>query len=386
MEKNPMSENADLKRTSLYDIHLRYGARMVPFGGWDMPVQYSGIIDEHQSVRSHAGLFDVSHMGEIWIEGEKALESIQYLTINDASSLYPGRVQYSAMANFEGGMVDDITVYRFADDLFMFCVNASNIEKDFQWIEAHLERFPGVKAVNKSNETALLALQGPSAGKILGRLTYAEIDNLSYYHFLKGKVAGIDSVISRTGYTGEDGFEIYIPGDRGGDLWEELMAAGESEGLKPCGLGARDTLRLEMGYNLYGQDIDETTNPLEARLAWITKKGKGDFIGREAVEKLRNEGIKVSLCGFMTEERGIPRHGYPIIYQGNTVGRVTSGTISPSLRIGIGLAYLPIEAAAPGTGISVRIRDKDIAASVVRLPFYKSASGGKKIFTKKETR
>lgn len=379
-----MNGSDQLKKTPIHPLYERYGARVIGFGGWEMPVQFSGIIDEHLAVRSLAGLFDVSHMGEIWIEGTEALAAVQYLTINDATRLSAGGVQYSAMANSEGGLVDDVTVYRFSEDRFMLCVNAANTDKDFKWIKTHVERFPGAEAINRSLDTALLAIQGPKARDILGRLTYADLDNLAYYHFVNGQVAGIDTVISRTGYTGEDGFELFMDAEKGADFWEELMTIGEPEGMKPCGLGARDTLRLEMGYNLYGQDIDETTSPLEARLSWITKLDKGDFIGREGILRNKQEGIKVSLSCFILEERGIPRHDYEIIYQDNVVGRVTSGTLSPSLKLGIGMGYLPLEAGVPGTSIAVRIRNRDIKAIVVKPPFYRTALSDKKSAVIKE--
>jgi aminomethyltransferase len=379
-----VEENATLKRTPLFPVYKRYGARLVPFGGWEMPVQFSGIIDEHLTVRSTVGLFDVSHMGEFFFEGEGALEAVQYLTINDASKLDPGGVQYSAMATAEGGLVDDITVFRLAEDRFMFCVNAANIEKDFRWVTAHMGRFPGVKATDGSARTALLALQGPRAQDILKSLCYSDLDSLPYYHFLESKVAGIDAVISRTGYTGEDGFELFVQADKGADVWEELMVQGETRGMKPCGLGARDTLRLEMGYALYGQEIDETTTPLESRLGWITKLKKGEFIGREAILRQKETGLETTLAAFLMEDRGIPRNGYPILHDDRQVGRVTSGTMSPSLRIGVGLGYVPPELSQPGTSLLVKIRERPARASVVELPFYKSGTAKKKTTKKKK--
>ncbi len=379
-----MSAGEPLRQTPLFPLYQRYGARTVPFGGWKLPVQFAGIISEHEAVRTAAGLFDVSHMGEIWIEGPQALAAVQHLTINDAARLTPGRIQYSAMANTEGGLVDDITVACFAPDRFMLCVNAANIEKDFRWIRAHLEAFSGARAVDRSDATALLALQGPKAEEILRRLTYVDLAGLGYYHFTEGRVAGIRSVISRTGYTGEDGFELFVEAERGPDLWEELMAVGEALGLRPCGLGARDTLRLEMGYALYGQDIDDSTNPLEAGLGWITRLDKGEFIGREAIWREREVGLKTTLAAFVAGERGVPRHEYPILHHGKTVGTVTSGTMSPSLKMGIGLGYLPREVAEAGSEIVIKVRDRDLPAVVVTTPFYRHGSARKNVSGHKE--
>ncbi len=379
-----MSTDAKLKRTPLFDLYGRYKARIVPFGGWEMPVQFSGIIDEHQAVRNRAGIFDASHMGEILIEGPDAPAAVQYLTVNDASGLTPGNVQYSAMANTEGGLVDDITVFAFAADRFMLCVNAANIDKDLRWIKAHMDRFPRARVVDRSQETALLAVQGPKAQSVIGRLTYADLDRVPYYRFTTAKVAGIEAVISRTGYTGEDGFEIFLQAEKARDLWEEIMAMGESEGLVPCGLGARDTLRLEMGYALYGQDIDDTTSSLEAGLGWITKTDKGDFVGREAILRQRSEGLDTRLAAFVCQDRGVPRRDCVILHRGRRVGRVTSGTMSPSLKVGIGLGYVPSALAEPGAELAVAVRDKEIKALAVAAPFYHAGSSRKKSSPKKE--
>jgi len=288
------------------------------------------------------------------------------------------------MATAEGGLVDDITVFRLAEDHFMFCVNAANIEKDFRWVTANVGKFPGVKVTDKSPQTALLALQGPRAQDVLSSLSYSDLEELPYYHFIESKVAGIEVVISRTGYTGEDGFELFLQADRGSDIWEELMARGEAEGIKPCGLGARDTLRLEMGYALYGQEIDETTTPLESRLGWITRLKKGEFIGREALLRQKETGLEKALAAFVMEDRGIPRNGYQIMRDGRLVGRVTSGTMSPSLKVGVGLGYLPPELTEPGADILINIRELPARASVVELPFYKSGTARKKTAKKKE--
>ncbi len=369
-----MEESRAHQQTSLYPIHKKYNARMIPSGGWEMPVQYTGIIDEHLAVREKAGLFDVSHMGEIYIEGDRALEAVQHLTVNDASTLPVWAVQYSAMTNSEGGLVDDITVFRMAPDRYMFCVNASNAEKDLRWIEANARSFPGVKVIDRSRETALLALQGPRAEAVLGNLCYCDLEGLDHYRFTTTNLAGIETVVSRTGYTGEDGFELFIPAEFGPDLWEELMDVGEPEGLKPCGLGAQDTLRLEMGYALYGNDIDETTTPLEGRLGWITKLDSGDFIGRDVLLRQKEEGVSVRLAAFELVGRGVPRAGCKVFQGEEEVGTVTSGTMSPSLKKGIGLAYLPRDLAKTGSSLHIGIRDRLVEAVVVKLPFYKEGS------------
>jgi aminomethyltransferase len=379
-----LSTDGALKRTPLFDLYRGYGGRVIPFGGWEMPVQFSGIIAEHQAVRTRAGLFDASHMGEIWVEGPDALAAVQHLTVNDAAMLSPGRVQYSAMANYEGGLVDDITVFAHASDRFMLCVNAANIDKDLRWIKAHMDRFPRARVVDQSADTALLAVQGPRSQSILGRLTYADLEKVPYYRFITAKMAGIEVVISRTGYTGEDGFELFLEAGKARDMWEEIMAMGESAGLRPCGLGARDTLRLEMGYALYGQDIDDTTSPLEAGLGWITKLDKGDFAGREAMLRQRDEGAGTRLAAFVCQDRGVPRRDCPILHQGRPVGRVTSGTMSPSLKVGIGLGYVPAALAVAGVELAVAVRDRVIKALAVAAPFYHAGSSRKKSSIKKE--
>jgi len=362
-----------LKRTPLYDEHVAAGAKLVPFAGYEMPVQYpTGIIAEHQAVRAGAGLFDVSHMGEIEIRGPQALDLVQYITTNDASKLIVGQAQYSVICREDGGCIDDCIVYRF-DDMYMIVVNASNRDKDRDWMIHHADRFDA-EVSDKSDETALIALQGPRAQKILAQLTNAALEDIKYYHFATGDVRGIPAVISRTGYTGEDGFELYIGNDDAARLWRMLMEAGAVDGLIPSGLGARDSLRLEMGYALYGNDIDDRHTPLEAGLGWVVKLDNADFLGKAALVKQKETGLRQRLAGFMLKERGFPRHGYEIRYNGEPAGEVTSGTVSPSLEQGVGLAYVPVEAAKPGTALDVMVRDKAVPAEVARAPFYKHGS------------
>ncbi len=365
-----MSEpTGPLKRTPLFDAHRQLGAKMVPFGGWEMPVQYAGILQEHRAVREKAGLFDVSHMGEFEIKGPGALEAIQRLTSNDASRLRVGQVQYSSLTTPQGTFVDDITVYKFADDHYCLTVNASNIEKDFAWIREHIAA--GVQPRNASEEIALLALQGPRAQGILQTMTSVELGKIRYYHFAEGKVLGIDCCISRTGYTGEDGFELYLRSQQAATLWGALLEAGVPAGLQPCGLGARDTLRLEAKMALYGNDIDERRTVLEADLGWIVKLEKGEFIGREVLARQRAEGVTRKLVGFEMTGRGIARSHYPIVKNGKPIGEVTSGGPAPSLGKNIGLGYVAIEHTAVGTEFDIVIRGNPVAAKVVQSPFYK---------------
>jgi aminomethyltransferase len=361
-----------MKRTPLYPLYARYGAKVVDFHGWELPVQYAGIIDEHQAVRTHAGLFDISHMGEIEISGAGSLAFVQYLTINDASVLEDGQVQYSAMCFPDGGIVDDITLYRFSPERYLLCVNASNTSKDLDWIEKH--RPQGVTVRDLSRDTALLALQGPKAEFILRPMAEVSIAALPYYRFTEGKVGGVEAVISRTGYTGEDGFEFFVPAGAAAELWQKIMAAGTTLGLKPVGLGARDTLRMEMKYALYGNDIGPDTDPVEAGLGWITKSGKGSFVGREAVVKRLESGPGRKLIAFEITTRGIARPGCAIVAGGSQVGTVTSGTFSPSLRKGIGLGYVPVGLSRPGTSLAIEVRGTKLQAEVVRPPFYKKGS------------
>ncbi|MGE5577951.1 MAG: glycine cleavage system aminomethyltransferase GcvT [Syntrophothermus sp.] len=360
-----------LKRTPLYEVHVAAGAKMVEFGGWEMPVQYTGILEEHRAVRRAAGLFDLCHMGEFRVTGPQALDFIQMMTTNDAGALEVGQVQYSMFCKPDGGIVDDILVYREKDGFFLV-VNASNTAKDFRWLEEHLAKSSmakGVKLANLSDEFALIAIQGPRAAEILQKLTPSDLSATGYYHFVEGKVHNSPALIARTGYTGEDGFEIFIAPAQAAALWNRLMEAGKPFGMLPIGLGARDTLRLEMKYTLYGNDIGEDTTPLEAGIGWAVKFDKGDFIGREALVKQKAEGIKRKLVGFKMTERGIPRGHYPILAGGRTVGHVTSGSMSPSLDENIGLGYVETQYAPVGTRIAVEIRGKTTGAQVVKTPF-----------------
>jgi aminomethyltransferase len=360
--------NEPLKRTPLHAAHVAAGARMVPFGGWEMPVQYSGILQEHRTVRRAVGLFDVSHMGEFEVSGPDALAALQHLTTNDVVALEVGQVQYSLLCHAEGGIVDDLTVYRLGEQRFMLTVNASNIEKDWAWVTSQTSG--SVEWRDVSAQTALLALQGPSAERLLARLTDADVSRPRYYHFIHGAVAGVPSLVSRTGYTGEDGFELYVAATKAERLWPALLKAGADLGIAPIGLGARDTLRLEMRYALYGNDIDETTNPLEAGLGWVVKPGKAEFIGREAIEKVRAAGPTRKLVGFEMVERAVPRHGYRIVKDGRAIGVVTSGSYGPSVDRYIGVGYVEAAHASVGSPIEIEIRGVPQPARVVKTPFY----------------
>ena len=356
------------KKTALYDKHIEFGAKMVEFAGYWMPVQYSGMNEEHATVRESAGLFDVSHMGEFIFRGKNAGVAIDRLTVNNVSKLNEGQVQYSAMCYEHGGIVDDLLVYRFPDK-YMTVVNASNLQKDFDHMKSNL--IEGVEITNVSDDYTLLALQGPQSLNIMSKLTDTKLDDIPFYWFREGKVAGIDTIISRTGYTGELGYELYIDKSHSVALWDALFEAGTPLGLKPVGLGARDSLRLEMKYCLYGNDIDETTNPLEAGLGWITKmKKKSDFIGKDALVKIQANGLKRKLIGFELEGRAFPRQHYPIFLNGEQVSEVASGTFSPSLKKGIGTAYLPLVNCDVGSEIAVEIRGKLVKGRVVGTPFY----------------
>lgn len=359
-----------MKRTPFYKKHLALGARMAPFAGYEMPISYSGINDEHLTVRSAVGVFDVSHMGEFRIKGKEAERLVQKVTSNDISRLTPGRAQYNCMPNENAGIVDDLIVYQLADQDYLLVVNASNIEKDWNWIVSQ-NQFD-VQMQNLSDDYALLAVQGPKAIETLQKLSEIKLSDIPFYHFAKGRMAGIDDVlISATGYTGSGGFELYFSPSAAEEIWDSIMKAGEEFGIKPIGLGARDTLRLEAGYCLYGNDIDDHSNPLEAGLGWITKFVEGnDFVGRKKLEQIKKEGIKRKLVGFKMKAKGIPRHDYSIVDSGgNKIGRVTSGTMSPLLKEGIGLGYVEKEFAAPGTEIFIRVRNKDLAAEVCKTPF-----------------
>jgi aminomethyltransferase len=356
-----------MKRTPLYATHVKAGARMVPFGGWEMPVQYTGIIEEHRATRAAVGLFDVSHMGEFEVEGAGALAALQALTTNDVSTLELGQVQYSVLCYPDGGIADDLTVYRLAADRYMVTVNAGNIDKDWSWVTEH---GGGARWRNISDETALIAVQGPRAEALVGRLADLDVGAIGYYRFARGHVAGAAALLSRTGYTGEDGFELYIGAADAEKLWGALMSAGSADGVTPVGLGARDTLRLEMKYALYGNDIDATTNPLEAGLGWVVKLAKGEFIGRPALERVRAEGPARKLVGLEMTERAVARHGYRVIADGAPVGVVTSGSYGPSVDRYIAMAYVASARAAVGTELGVEIRGEVKACRVVRTPFH----------------
>jgi aminomethyltransferase len=361
-----------LKKTPLYDEHVRLNAKLVPFAGYAMPVQYpSGIRAEHQAVREEAGLFDVSHMGEFRVRGPDAEAYVSRITTNDPAGLAAGQAQYSVTCLPDGGIVDDLLVYRLAEADFRLVVNAANIDKDWEHIRAYRDGFE-VELSDESDNVALIALQGPQAASILAPLTAVALDSIGFYHFAEGEVAGMPTIVSRTGYTGEDGFELYVAAPHAVDLWRKLESAGGSE-LAPAGLGARDTLRLEMGYALYGNDIDETTTPLEAGLGWLVKLSKGDFLGRDALKRQKEAGVARRLAGFRLTERGFPRPGYDVRFRGRTVGEVRSGTVSPSLGCGIGTAYLPPDAALEEP-LGVVIRGGETAAEVVKPPFYTEGS------------
>ncbi len=398
----------ELRRTPLYECHLEQGARMVGFAGWEMPVQYAGVIEEHRAVRGAAGLFDVSHMGEIRVRGAGAERFLQGLTPNDVSRLVPGRAHYSGLLTERGTYVDDLLVYRLAADDFLVVVNASNAERDLAWVREHAAAGaaassgggaasaspsapPELEIRDQSADYALLALQGPRALAILEPLVSAAapaglagaaggtsaapaapaIGALKYYGFLHGEVAGVPAIISRTGYTGEDGFELYLPPDGAPTVWRRLLAAGAPHGLQPAGLGARDTLRLEAAMALYGHEIDERTTPLEAGLSWVVKLDKGPFLGHDALAAQQAAGIERTLIGFEVQVRGIARQGHTVLSDGRAVGEVTSGTWSPTLERAIGMAHVPVALASPGTALGLDVRGRTLSAVVVGLPFYR---------------
>jgi aminomethyltransferase len=359
-----------MKMLILNDRHVSLGGKMVPFAGYSMPVQYSGVNDEHETVRNAVGIFDVSHMGEFWVKGPKALDLIQSISSNDASKLFDGKVQYTCLPNENGGIVDDMLVYQFNKELFMIVVNASNIEKDWNWFTKH--NTMGAILENDSDNTSLFAVQGPKATEALQKLTDVDLKSMEYYTVKTGKFAGVDNVIiSATGYTGAGGFEIYVPNKNAVAVWDEIMKAGAPLGIKPIGLGARDTLRLEMGFCLYGNDINDTTSPIEAGLGWVTKFTK-PFVNSVNLLKQKEEGTARKLVGFEMADRAIPRHDYEICDEsGKTIGIVTSGTMSPSLKIGIGMGYVPTALAKPDSEIYIKIREKLNKAKVVKIPFLK---------------
>ncbi len=370
-----MATDSRTRGTALKSIHEELGAKMIPFAGFDMPVYYKGINVEHKAVREGVGMFDVSHMGEVIVSGPNALEFVQKITINDASTLEPGNAQYSAMCYPDGGIVDDLLVYSLGPDSFLLVINASNIEKDVAWMEENL--IEGATLQNVSDDYTLLAVQGPKAIATLSRLTDVALEEIPFYSFVEGTLAGVPMIISRTGYTGETGFELYMPSDpeTGISVWNAVMTAGEEFGIEPTGLGARDTLRMEMGYCLYGNDITAETNPIEAGLGWITKIEKGEFNGKETIARVKEEKPSRRLIAFRLSERGIPRQGYEIRVDGKSVGVVTSGTMSPSLGAGIGMGYVERDHAKKGTAIAIVVRDKEIPAVIERAPLYRKEEG-----------
>ena len=358
-----------MSKTALYDKHVSLGAKMVPFAGFDMPVQYTGVTEEHFAVREKVGIFDVSHMGQFFVEGSSAKDLLQFVTTNNVDSLENGKAQYTCLPNGNGGIVDDLIVYKMNDEKYFLVVNASNIEKDWNHISKHNEKF-GAKLTNASDEMSLIAVQGPKATETLQKLTETNLSEIPYYHFTEGNIAGVENVIiSNTGYTGSGGFEIYFQNEYAVKIWEALTEAGSEFGLIPCGLASRDTLRLEKGFCLYGNDIDDTTSPLEAGLGWITKFEK-DFVDKERFAKEKEDGITRKLVGFEMQEKAIPRHDYVVMdAEGNEIGKVTSGTMSPMKKIGIGLAYVSRSHMKIDSEIFIQIRNKNIPAKVVKLPF-----------------
>lgn len=357
-----------MKVTALNQKHKDLGAKMVPFAGYEMPVQYAGVNQEHFVVREKVGVFDVSHMGQFFIKGEKATDLLQYLLTNDVTKVAIGQAQYNAMPNEKGGIVDDLIIYKIADDEWLAVVNASNIDKDWEWMNKH-NTF-GAELTNKSDDMSLLAIQGPKAIEAMQSLTDINLAEIPFYHFAIGTFAGMENVIiSATGYTGSGGFEIYFANEQANEMWDKVIEAGKDYGIEPCGLAARDTLRLEKGYCLYGNDINDETTPLEAGLGWVTKLDT-EFIASDILKAQKEAGVERKLVGFKMIERGIPRHDYKVVDDHeNTLGVVTSGTQSPMLKQGIGLAYVHVDFAKVGTNIRIQIRDKNILAEVVKLPF-----------------
>lgn len=360
-----------MKKTTLFDVHQKLGAKIVDFAGYQMPVQYSSIIAEHKAVRNSVGVFDVSHMGEVFVRGEKAFDFVQYITINDVSKLTDGKVQYSAMCYPDGGIVDDLLVYKISDEEYLLVVNASNKDKDFNWMKEN--NIFGAQLNDESDEYSLLAVQGPNSQKVIQKICDSEI-TMEYYNFIKAKCAGVDMIVSRTGYTGELGYELYFKGNEtdAEKIWNALFDAGKEFDIQPVGLGARDSLRLEMGYCLYGNDIDQNTNPLEAGLGWITKlKKEENFIAKDVLIKVKEEGLKRKLVPITTEEKAFPRHGYDLTVNGQVVGQVTSGTVSPILEKPIAMGYVKTEFAKENETVNFLIRGKEIPATIVKLPFVK---------------
>lgn len=361
-----------MKTTPFTDVHIALGAKMHEFAGYNMPIEYSGIIDEHNTVVNGVGVFDVSHMGEFWVKGPHALELIQKITSNDASKLPLGKAQYTCFPNETGGIVDDLLVYHYEPEKYLLVVNASNIDKDWNWCVSH--NTVGAELENASDRMAQLAIQGPKATEVLQRLTPVDLSSIPYYAFTTGEFAGCPQVIiSNTGYTGAGGFELYFYPEDAKKIWDAIFEAGKPDGIKPIGLGARDTLRLEMGFCLYGNDLDDTTSPIEAGLGWITKFVDGkDFTNRAELERQKKEGVSRKLCAFELVDKGIPRHGYAIVdAEGKEIGHVTSGTMSPVLKKGIGMGYVQTAYAKPGTEIYIQVRNRNLKAQVVKAPFRK---------------
>ena len=368
------ASSQQLLRTPLYERHRALGARLVEFGGWEMPVQYSGILEEHRTVRERAGLFDVCHMGEFLVEGAGALDFLQGLVPNNVARLAVNQALYTQILRPDGGTLDDLIIYRRTESDYMVVVNAGTMEKDWAWFSEHAAGRAALTLTNISAATGLIALQGPRAQAILQPLTQTPLESIAYYHCLPGDVANIHCVISRTGYTGEDGFELYCPAEQVGALWDALLDAGKPEGLLPAGLGARDTLRLEAGYCLYGHELTEDVTPLEAGLGWTVKLDKGvDFIGRDALVAEKTQGLRRKLIGIELTDRGVPRAGYPILQDGERVGELTSGAMAPTLGKPIGMGYMSAGAMTPGSVVAIEIRGKQIPAVIVPLPFYKRA-------------
>ena len=369
-----MSDESELHKTPLFERHRDAGAKMVEFAGFSMPVQYESVIDEHRAVRQAAGLFDVSHMGEIEVRGPAAEAFVDAMTPNAVRSLEPGRAHYSGLLTGDGTYLDDLLVYRMGPQRFLLVVNAANREKDFAWLERHADDRTGVEVVDRSDEMALIAIQGPKAPEILASTTDLDLGSLKYYRFLEGEVGGREALVSRTGYTGEDGFELYVAPDDAVRVWDLLLSRGSAFGLRPAGLAARDTLRLEAGMALYGHELDENTTPWEAGLGWIVKMDKGPFVGRDALAARKEKGPERRLVGFEVTGRGIAREGHRILHQGE-VGRVTSGTFSPTFEKALGMAFVRADLASPGTSLAAEVRGREIPVVVAELPFYRRARG-----------
>ena len=368
-----MSKNisTNLKTTPLFDVHKELGGKLVPFAGWHMPIQFAGVLGEHTCVRERVGLFDVSHMGEIEVEGKGAKEFLQFLLSNNVEKMFDGSILYTLMCYENGGVVDDLLVHRFSENHYFLCVNASNSDKDYEWVERHSTSFD-VNIKNTSSETSQLALQGPEAKNVLQPLCNVSLSNLSYYNFKKGRVNNVESIISRTGYTGEDGFELYLPPRKVSEVFRSIMEQGQSYGIQPIGLGARDTLRMEMGYPLYGNEIDDKPTPLDAGLGWVIRFDKGEFIGKESLLEQKEQGLQRKLVGIKLLARGVPRSHYQVFKNGEPVGEGTSGTFSPTLNEGGGLCYVSKEYSDIGTHLEIKIRNQLVAAEIVKIPFVPS--------------